>query len=89
MSARANPTMIGAFVVGAAVLVVVALLVWGGTGFLNRKLDYVLVFDSAVTGLQKGAPVMLRGVRVGEVTTCRCGGGRGSWRCTSRSSPIC
>lgn len=68
MSARANPTMIGAFVVGAAVLVVVALLVWGGTGFLNRKLDYVLVFDSAVTGLQKGAPVMLRGVRVGEVT---------------------
>jgi len=68
MSTRANPTMIGAFVVGAAALVVVALLVWGGTGFLNRKLDYVLVFDSAVTGLSKGAPVMLRGVRVGEVT---------------------
>jgi paraquat-inducible protein B len=27
-----------------------------------------MYFDSAVTGLQKGAPVLLRGVRVGEVT---------------------
>jgi paraquat-inducible protein B len=68
MSTRANPAIIGAFVVGAAVLLVVALLVWGGTGFLRTKLDYVLFFDAAVTGLQKGAPVMLRGVRVGEVT---------------------
>jgi paraquat-inducible protein B len=68
MSARANPTVIGAFVVGAAVLFIAALLVWGGTTFLHQKLDYVLYFDAAVTGLQKGAPVMLRGVRVGEVT---------------------
>ena len=68
MSTRANPTIIGAFVVGAAVLLVAALLVWGGSGFLHRKLDYVLFFDASVTGLQKGAPVMLRGVRVGDVT---------------------
>jgi paraquat-inducible protein B len=68
MSVRANPTVIGAFVVGAAVLFAAALLVWGGTGFLHTRLDYVLFFDSAVTGLQKGAPVVARGVRVGEVT---------------------
>jgi paraquat-inducible protein B len=68
MSMRANPTIIGAFVVGAAALLVAALLVWGGSGFLRNKLDYVAFFDAAVTGLQKGAPVMLRGVRVGEVT---------------------
>ena len=68
MSTRPNPTVIGAFVVGAAVLFLAALLVWGGTGFLHRRLDYVLFFDAAVTGLQKGAPVMLRGVRVGDVT---------------------
>jgi paraquat-inducible protein B len=68
MSTRANPTVIGGFVVGAAVLLVVALLFWGGTGLFHTKLDYVLFFDSAVTGLQKGAPVMFRGVRVGEVT---------------------
>ena len=68
MSIRANPMVIGAFVVGAVVLLVVALLVWGGTGLFRTKLDYVLVFDSAVTGLNKGAPVLARGVKVGEVT---------------------
>jgi paraquat-inducible protein B len=60
--------MIGAFVVGAAVLLFAAVLVWGGTGFLHTKLDYVLFFDAPVTGLQKGAPVLLRGVRIGDVT---------------------
>ena len=68
MSTRANPMVIGAFVLGAAALLVVALLVWGGTGLFRTKLDYVLFFDSAVTGLNKGAPVLARGVRVGEVT---------------------
>src|SRR5262245_30434634 len=68
MSIRANPMAIGAFVVGAAVLLVVALLVWGGTGLFRAKLDYVLFFDAAVTGLNKGAPVLARGVKVGEVT---------------------
>jgi paraquat-inducible protein B len=60
--------VIGAFVLGAAALLVVALLVWGGTGLFRTRLDYVLFFDSAVTGLTKGAPVIARGVRVGEVT---------------------
>jgi paraquat-inducible protein B len=68
MSTRPNPTVIGAFVVGAILLLLVALLVWGGTGFLRTKLNYVLFFDSAVTGLNKGAPVLARGVKVGEVT---------------------
>ena len=68
MSTRVNPAGIGAFVVGALALSVVALLVWGGTGLFRTKLDYVLVFDSAVTGLNKGAPVLARGVKVGEVT---------------------
>ncbi len=68
MSIRANPAVIGAFVVGAVALLVVALLVWGGTGLFRTKLDYVLFFDAAVTGLNKGAPVLARGVKIGEVT---------------------
>ena len=68
MSQRANPAIIGAFVVGAAALLVAALVVWGGTAFLHTKLPFVMYFDSAVTGLNKGAPVMFRGVRIGEVT---------------------
>ena len=68
MSVRANPTVIGAFVLGASILFVAGLLVWGGTGMLRTKHKFVMYFDAAVTGLQKGAPVLLRGVRVGEVT---------------------
>jgi paraquat-inducible protein B len=68
MSIRANSAVIGAFVVGAVALLLVALLVWGGTGVFRTKLDYVLFFDSGVTGLTKGSPVMGRGVKIGEVT---------------------
>jgi len=68
MSMRANPAVIGGFVVGAVALLLVALLVWGGSGLFRTKLDYVLFFESAVTGLNKGAPVLARGVKVGEVT---------------------
>ena len=68
MSTRVNSAAIGAFVVGAIVLLLVALLVWSGTGLFRSKLTYVLFFDSAVTGLNKGAPVLARGVKIGEVT---------------------
>src|SRR5580765_8301131 len=68
MSTRANPTVIGAFVLGASILLVAGLLLWGGTGMFKPKYRGVMYFDAAVTGLQKGAPVLLRGVRVGEVT---------------------
>src|SRR5499425_1265467 len=68
MSMRANPTVIGAFVLGASILIVAGLLLWGGTGIFKSKYHVVMYFDSAVTGLQIGAPLILRGVRVGEVT---------------------
>jgi phospholipid/cholesterol/gamma-HCH transport system substrate-binding protein len=68
MSTRVNPAGIGAFVVGAVALLIVALLVWGGSGLFRTKLEYVVAFDSTVTGLNKGAPVLFRGVKVGEVT---------------------
>jgi len=68
MSVRANPTVIGAFVLGACILLVAGLLLWGGTGMFKPTSRYVMYFDAAVTGLQKGAPVLVRGVRVGEVT---------------------
>jgi len=67
MSVRANPTVIGAFVLGATIVLVAGLLSWGGTGLFKQKFRYVMYFDSAVTGLQKGAPVLMRGVRIGEV----------------------
>src|SRR2546427_12592312 len=68
MSMRASPTLIGAFVLGASVLLVAGLLLWGGTGMFKTTYRYAMYFETAVTGLQKGAPVMVRGVRIGDGT---------------------
>ncbi|HEY7709481.1 MAG TPA: MlaD family protein [Candidatus Entotheonella sp.] len=59
--------MIGSFVVGAAALVVIGILVFGSGQFLKEKLDYVLYFDRSVEGLYVGSPVNFRGVKVGSV----------------------
>src|SRR5690349_14009302 len=68
MSMRASPSLIGAFVLGALILLVGGLVLWGGTAIFRPKYHVVMYFDAAVTGLQKGAPVSMRGVRIGEVT---------------------
>ena len=68
MGSKISPTMIGAFVVGAIVLVIAGVLLFGGGQFFQEKLPYVLFFDSSVEGLNTGAPVVFRGVQVGQVT---------------------
>jgi paraquat-inducible protein B len=67
MSKQANPARIGAFVLGAIALVVVALLLFGGGDLFQRKLYYVMYFPGSVKGLDIGAPVALRGVNIGSV----------------------
>jgi paraquat-inducible protein B len=68
MSTRANPTVIGAFVLGAAVLLIAGLVVWGSGSWFETRYKYVMYFDTTVIGLRKGAAVTFRGVRVGDVT---------------------
>ncbi|MBI3096222.1 MAG: MCE family protein [Rhodocyclales bacterium] len=73
MSRRANPTLIGAFVLGALTLAVVTtLLLTGGSWFGERK-QHVLYFEGAAQGLQVGAPVVFLGVKVGTVTQIQLG----------------
>src|SRR5262245_33026180 len=67
MGSKLNPTTIGAFVVSAVVLVVAGVLLFGGGKFFQEKVPYVLSFDSSVEGLNVGAPVIFRGVQVGQV----------------------
>ncbi len=68
MAKRVNPTLIGAFVLGAVALTVAAVIVFGTGNFLKKKCTYVLFFDGSVKGLDVGAPVTLSGVKIGEVT---------------------
>ena len=71
MSKKANTAMIGAFVIGATILAVVGILAFG-SGALFRSTDtFVLYFDGDLQGLTVGAPVLFRGVPVGEVKSIK------------------
>jgi paraquat-inducible protein B len=68
MSKQANKTVIGIFVVVAIALVVTAVLILGSGKFFKQTLKAVCYFEGSVGGLNIGAPVVFRGVRIGSVT---------------------
>jgi paraquat-inducible protein B len=67
MSKKANKTVIGLFVVGALVLLLIGIVVFGSGALFKRTNKFVLYFDGSVKGLSTGAPVMFRGVSIGTV----------------------
>lgn len=68
MIKKANKTAIGAFVIGAVALLIIAILVFGSGALFKQSDKYVLFFDGSVKGLSVGAPVLFRGVKIGNVT---------------------
>jgi paraquat-inducible protein B len=68
MSAKANPVVVGAFVIGALVLLIGALLVFGSGRFFEERRTFVTYFEGSLKGLRVGSNVLFRGVRVGFVT---------------------
>ena len=68
MGKQASRTVIGAFVVGAIALAVAGVLVFGSGKLLSKQARFVMFFDGSLKGLQVGAPVVMQGVKIGEVT---------------------
>jgi paraquat-inducible protein B len=68
MMRKVNKTKIGVFVVGAVALLVAAILVFGSGAFFKQSDKYIVFFDGSVKGLSVGAPVIFRGVKIGNVT---------------------
>lgn len=68
MSKKANPTLVGTFVVGAIVLVIVAVTILGSGRLFRKTYEFVLYFEGSVSGLREGAPVKYKGVEIGSVT---------------------
>ena len=67
MSKKANPTLIGIFVVTGLALGVCGLLLFSSARLFTRTHECILYFDSSLNGLNDGAPVKYRGVAVGSV----------------------
>lgn len=67
MSRRADPALIGAFVLGALALAVVTILLVAGGEWFRERSQHSLYFEGAAHGLQVGAPVVFLGVKVGTV----------------------
>jgi len=60
--------MIGAFVVGAVVLAVAAVVLFGSGKFFRKTEPWLTFFQGSVKGLNVGSPVVFRGVQIGQVT---------------------
>jgi paraquat-inducible protein B len=68
MSKKANPALIGAFVIGAVVLLAAGLMAFGGAKLFQDKTRYVTYFEGSVKGLRVGSNLNFRGVPIGYVT---------------------
>jgi len=68
MGKQASKTVIGAFVVGAVALAVAGVAVFGSGKFFSERARFVMFFDGSLKGLQVGSPVVMNGVKIGQVT---------------------
>jgi paraquat-inducible protein B len=64
---RANPAIIGGFVLVAVVLVVAGVMILGSGRLFRATFPCVMYFEGSIEGLHKGAAVNLRGVKIGSV----------------------
>ncbi len=68
MIKQPNMKMIGLFVCLSALAVVITFGYFFKSKFSNRETMVVMYFDESVKGLDVGAPVLFKGVKIGEVT---------------------
>jgi paraquat-inducible protein B len=67
MSRTANPVTVGAFVIGTIVLALALAIFFGGGHWWSSRERFVLIYDTSIKGLNIGAPVTIKGVKIGEV----------------------
>ena len=68
MSTKANPTLIGVFVLGAILIAFGAVVFFGSADLFAKKQTYVSYFTQSVSGLAVGSNVKFKGVNLGKVT---------------------
>ncbi len=71
MSKKANPVLVGGFAMGGLVIAIVGLVIFGSGKMFEKKYECVAYFEESLSGLDIGAPVEYKGVRVGTVSDVR------------------
>ncbi|MGA6974866.1 MAG: MlaD family protein [Candidatus Binatus sp.] len=71
MGKRINPATVGAFVLGAIGLILVAIVVFGSGNLFSKTHEFVIYFAGDINGLRVGAPVKFKGVEIGQVSRIR------------------
>lgn len=72
MGKRINPATVGAFVLGALGLILVAIVAFGSGNLFRKTHEFVIYFGGAgINGLRVGALVKFKGVEIGEVKRIR------------------
>ncbi|MBB5462440.1 MlaD family protein [Paraburkholderia sp. Cpub6] len=64
---NSRPAIVGGFILGALALGVAGILFFGGGRLFATSTRVVVFFSESVAGLEVGAPVTYRGVRIGSV----------------------
>lgn len=67
MASNRSYTVIGAFLLGALILLTGAVLAFGNTGLFKQQRQAIIFFNQSVLGLTHGSRVLFRGVQVGTV----------------------
>ena len=65
---EANKLKLGLFVSLSTVLLIASLLVLGFSNIFDQKYEFFTIFDESVQGLEKGAQIKYKGVKIGQVT---------------------
>jgi paraquat-inducible protein B len=68
MSIKPSKTLVGAFVLGAVILVIIGVMTFSAGKYFFKQPSFIMFFDGSVKGLNVGAPVMFKGVKVGTVS---------------------
>ena len=67
MTQKANPKMIGSFILAAFFIFIAVFLLVNQDRFFSKSIKYVLYFQGSIRGLNVGSPVVLNGVPIGRV----------------------
>src|SRR5258706_12196207 len=68
---KPSATVVGAFILGGALLMIAAVAIWGAGHLFERRYRFVCYFPGSVNGLKVGAAVKYRGVAIGQITGMR------------------